>query len=157
MLTDVDFITESMLNEQQLRVLQIFKVISHGKDITPLRISTGVYEISHFSLEMMSMINLKRYQDFIIGVYEDWWDEYGVCDGFPQILDRTPILKDPDRKFVISLTPIIKAEQPSEGGWRWHKWGPYIGNQKPTCEYIHDESDMDKVYAYHIYEIMEES
>jgi hypothetical protein len=46
----------------------------------------------------------------------------------------------------------MKANQPKEDGWRWRKWGQYIGALEPTCEYIADEPHIDKVYVYHIYE-----
>jgi hypothetical protein len=39
------------------------------------------------------------------------------------------------------------------GGWRWHKWGPYIGTQEPKCEYIHDEPEIEEVFTYHVYEL----
>lgn len=53
--------------------------------------------------------------------------------------------------------PFVKmerCEQYPEGGWRWHKWGPYIGVQNPQCEYLYDEKNIDVVYTYHIYEIV---
>jgi hypothetical protein len=38
------------------------------------------------------------------------------------------------------------------GGWRWHKWGPYIGKGEPTTEYLDDEDGFaDGVYVYHFY------
>mgnify|MGYP000984510367 FL=1 len=38
------------------------------------------------------------------------------------------------------------------GGWRWHKWGEYLGNGTPTCEHLDDEDEFnDGVYVYHMY------
>ena len=77
-------------------------------------------------------------------------DNYGVCDNYQQVLDYYPELNDSNRKFVLSLCKISKKE---DGGWRWHKWGKYIGIQKSQCEYIGDEPEIKEVYVYHIYEM----
>jgi hypothetical protein len=40
------------------------------------------------------------------------------------------------------------------GGWRWHKWGEYIGTGQPTTEYLDDEEKFnDGIYTYHIEQI----
>lgn len=89
-----------------------------------------------------------------------YWDEYGqrpadtgVCDQWEQIVERWPEIRDSDRKFVISLCRVTKAAQPESGGWRWHKWGDYIGRFEPQCEYLHDEPEIDAVYTFHVYEV----
>jgi hypothetical protein len=79
---------------------------------------------------------------------------YGVCDDYHQILERWPEIESSERKFIICLTPIIRTEQPSSGGWRWHKWGTYIGDHEITAEYIYDCKDVIMVYCFHIYEII---
>lgn len=85
---------------------------------------------------------------------DDYRNNYGVCDNSHQVLKRYPeLLADLDRIFVVKMTPIFKDEQPEYGGWRWHKWGQYIGDKNPQCEYIYDEEDIDMVFCYHIYEI----
>lgn len=80
-------------------------------------------------------------------------DNYGVCDNYQQVLDYYPELNNLNRKFVLSLYKISKKNQPKNGGWRWHKWGKYIGNQNPRQEYIYDEPEIEEVIVYHIYEI----
>lgn len=80
---------------------------------------------------------------------------YGVCDNYKQILRRYyEIKKLKDRRFVIVLSPIYKKNEPLEYGWRWHKWGEYIGKHKITSEYLYDEAKIDMVYVYHIYELL---
>ena len=60
--------------------------------------------------------------------------------------------------FTLSVTDLSaqsrsgKADEPSSGGWRFRKWGEYIGKHEVTCEYIYDEPDIDFVYCFHIYE-----
>jgi hypothetical protein len=77
---------------------------------------------------------------------------YGVCDRIDNLLEFIPELTSTEREFVVLLHKITKSDQPNEGGWRWHKWGDYIGTQTPTTEYIYDEPEIEVVYCYHIYE-----
>lgn len=79
--------------------------------------------------------------------------DYGVCDTWEQILAKWPELKTMDRTFVIGVSPIYRADQPSYGGWRWHKWGEYIGSHDPQYEYLYDEKGIDVVYCFAIYEV----
>jgi hypothetical protein len=119
----------------------ILRLIGQGKE--EKRITTGVYQISHFGSS-----------NWPFGVAEDSAYTYGVCDNYEQVIARYPHVNDTDKKFVITLTPIVKAEQDSSGGWRWHEWGPYIGTLSPQHEYIFDEdATIQQVYVYHIYEI----
>lgn len=112
-------------------------------------LATGVVQIGHFGSS-----------DFPKGVKTVDWPKlsighYGVCDSYEQVLEKCPELRlDKDRKFVVTVTKIQKATQPPEGGWRWHKWGEYIGTQEPTSEYIYDEPLIEEVFCYHIYEIL---
>ena len=34
------------------------------------------------------------------------------------------------------------------GGWRWHKWGEYIGKHNPQYEYLDHESGIDYVLVW---------
>ena len=81
---------------------------------------------------------------------------YGVCDSPEQLMELYgEYLRSSPRRFCVSFTEVIKAQQSPSGGWRWHKWGPYVGKQEPQYEYLYDEKDIDKVCAYHIYELRE--
>jgi hypothetical protein len=90
-----------------------------------------------------------------------WWEEYGtrpedfgVCDNWEQITTRWPLIVSSDRKFVISLSRVTKAAQSPSGGWRWHKWGEYIGTKDPQHEYLYDEGpEIEAVFTFHIYEV----
>lgn len=81
------------------------------------------------------------------------FDEYGVCDNAEQVMQHYKFLADdPHNNYFIALTPISKEHQPASGGWRWHKWGSYIGTQKRTgCEYLYNEPNIDLVFTYHVY------
>jgi hypothetical protein len=117
------------------------------------------------NLYMYTNVNIVReYYSFIYpytSITEAWKhgmdfkSNYGVCDNAEQVIAKYPELETSDRKFVVILTPIIKSAQPSRNGWRWHKWGEYIGTQEPQCEYIYDEPVIEEVLLFHIYEVEE--
>ena len=81
-------------------------------------------------------------------------NSYGVVDNFDQLLSLYDFERD-TRKFAIFLTPIFKEHQAEDGGWRWSKWGPYYGTQKPQTEYLYDEPNIDLVFVYHIIEFFD--
>jgi hypothetical protein len=117
----------------------ILAIISAGKGTKELL--PGVYEVHHFGM-----------WPFPVPSYHD--THSGVCDSADQLLEHYGALcEDGGSHYVAFLTPIVKADQPSHGGWRWHKWGEYIGKQKPTCEYMYDEPEIEKVYVYTIYHV----
>lgn len=78
---------------------------------------------------------------------------YGVCDEPLQVLTTFPGLAVVDNKYVIGVAQLLKKEMYPKGGWRWHKWGPYIGEQKPMCEYLYDEPVIEEVWTFHILEL----
>lgn len=121
----------------------ILNILANGKE--GKHIQQGIYEIGHYGCSDF----LSNYDEYSQNLSINC---YGVCDDYNQILEQCPELNDVNREFTITITPVLKSEQSSSGGWRWHKWGPYIGNQIPTCEYLFDESNIDKIYVYHIYE-----
>ncbi len=77
---------------------------------------------------------------------------FGVCDSIEQWKEHCKALIDhPTLKVFASFCEIRKDEQPKKGGWRWHKWGPYIGVHEPQCEYLYDEPEIESVFVYHTY------
>lgn len=111
----------------------------------------GVYEVGHFGSSHFPAHGWGSHPEFgqlHPGTYRS---EYGVCDSIEQVLALFPELEAPGREFIVTLTPVLRANQSPDCGWRWHKWGPYIGAYKPKHEYLYDE-DIDKVFVYRIYE-----
>lgn len=130
----------------------------------PTRVYRGVYE-AHINFD-------KEIQDLIV---DQWpamndnsieWDRwiaytdnpaasYGVVDHWSQLplqaLDADP------RNLLVYLGLHRRADQPERGGWRWHKWGPYLGVHSPETstdfEYLHDAIDVVEVWTYHIVEV----
>ena len=83
-----------------------------------------------------------------------WKSSYGVADDLEQVeAYYAEDIADPNRQFILKFEVIVRDEQPKEGGWRWHKWGPYIGKHEIQCEYIYDEVGIDHVLIFHIYQV----
>lgn len=83
----------------------------------------------------------------------DYISTYGVADNIAQIQEyvKEQEAKGYDfGKCVINIRPILRKHEPAQGGWRWHKWGSYIGNFKHCCEYIHDEEGIEMVLCFSI-------
>jgi hypothetical protein len=86
--------------------------------------------------------------------------QYGVADSVDQLKEYfKEEIENPDRKFIITMTPVWqdKSNAGKGGGWRWHKWGDYIGNLNPKCEYLDDEDFGDGfqyVICFHLIEII---
>lgn len=83
------------------------------------------------------------------------WVAYGVCDDYTQVVTHhADILQSAD-KYVVHIVCIDKKYEPETEGWRWHKWGEYIGIHEPTTEYLYNEPHIDRVYVYSIYKIVD--
>lgn len=125
----------------------IYAIIAmlNGRASGAQEIREGVYEIGHFGGTSF----LRGYEHYPSNLSVHC---YGVCDSVDQLLEKCPELVESDRKFVVTVHTLKKSDQPLEGGWRWHKWGDYIGTQDPQCEYLHDEPVIEQVMTYHIYE-----
>lgn len=121
-------------------------------NIAPYRISgtNGYYLIKHFSGNHLLNIRSSDDEYFEIeGCYS-----YGVCDS-PEQFDKFigDTLRKNDDKFVVFFTHV-KKNVGEKDGWRWHKWGEYIGKGVPTTEYLADEAEFENgVYVYHIYRV----
>lgn len=81
--------------------------------------------------------------------------EFGVCDSVEQFHELH------GRKLDADILPwcaffVHVAKNPANagqrGGWRWHKWGEYVGTGTPTREYLDDEPGFDDgVFTFHVY------
>ena len=147
-----------MLVDPQLRQADpVLQEIGGGFPTT--RLDEGLYEIGHFSFDMLLSKrggNLHNEDDWDpyadLPTDRNYLGSYGVCDSPKQFMeDHGKALVESLDQFVISFTRIAKADQPAEGGWRWHKWGEYVGRLTPTTEYLHDEPEIEQVYCYHVF------
>lgn len=85
--------------------------------------------------------------------FENSISTYGVADNIEQIKERYKSQIESDNPVVIGVTVMSKEHQPEDGGWRWHKWGQYIGTQDPQCEYLYDEPEIKEVLVFHIFAV----
>ena len=78
---------------------------------------------------------------------------YGVCDSVEQFLASAVFAYYSVRpeEFLATLVEIKKSDQPNRGGWRWHKWGSYIGQHDIQHEYLDDEEGIESVFCFSIY------
>lgn len=77
--------------------------------------------------------------------------QFGVADNIEQIKEYyADEIKDPNEKFAISLRYIYqdKGNAGQYDGWRWCKWGPYIGTLNSQCDYLDDEDFGDDFSGY---------
>lgn len=133
-----------------------FRAGAHYEEVRP-----GVYFVRNwnpeFETSQIRTWNLRNYQEFDFehqlpdGRY---LGEYGVCDSPEQLLSLYDFEADP-RPLCIFLVKLRKEHEESWGGWRWHKWGEYIGEQKPQCEYLYDEPVIEEVCTYHVYQVVQ--
>ncbi|MBN3402913.1 hypothetical protein [Clostridium botulinum] len=117
------------------------------KDINNIYISNLNWKHSLQDLTDYKFVN--EYNEF----------DYGVCDNASQVLDYCnkeiqEYEKYKKKKYIAVMTPIFKSSQ-DEYGWRWHKWGSYIGVQNPQHEYLADEKNIDMIYVFQVKEVIE--
>lgn len=102
---------------------------------------------SYYDIEMYSDYKLEHIYMFD----RDSCDiPYGVCDNASQILERY----QPKEDEVVIMVPVFREPDQPYSGWRWHKWGPYIGVHQHHCEYLNDEENIDFVFCFSIYKIV---
>lgn len=117
-----------------------------------MRISNGIY-MSH---GIYSLINID-YQGWEDQGWEDHFSNdyvpaYGVADSVEQFIAKFGgFIEKSSDCYAVIFTAVYKNDQPEEDGWRWHKWGEYIGNKNPKCEYLYDEPDINLVYTFHVF------
>lgn len=75
---------------------------------------------------------------------------YGVADTADQVLDHVQPGKI-DNPCVITLTPVFRHHQPERDGWRWCRWGEYIGTRVSQADYLYDEPEIDMVLLWHLW------
>lgn len=86
--------------------------------------------------------------------------QYGVADSIEQVKEYyKEEIEDTTNKYFISLTPVwqVKKNKGKSGGWRWHKWGKYIGKLNPQKEYLDDEEfgdDFKYIICFHLHKVL---
>lgn len=79
------------------------------------------------------------------------WD-FGVADNLEQIIEYYNNGNFKGNHVV--FYNVVKRNSANAGcGWRWHKWGSYIGTRNPQCEYLNDEPEIEQVLTFSIYKV----
>lgn len=128
-------------------IAAITSMISGGQKTE--KIGDGMFICGHWNFD-----------DHLDKRWEPYWHDrelqvpsFGVCDSPVQFLEKCgdSLRNDAANEYVISFVLIKQEDQPPDGGWRWHKWGEYIGDKSPQFEYLFDEPDINEVYTFHVY------
>lgn len=133
----------------------ILEVLSKGSNLVA-EVVPGCYLITHHNFyHLLERGAILSEWSELPSKDEDYLNCYGVCDSVEQFLEvYKDALAEGHRRFVVCFTCVRKADQPADGGWRWHKWGPYMGKQNVSgCEYLYDEPNVEQVYCFHIMEL----
>ena len=111
----------------------------------------GFYLIPHLDADGVVRDAIGRKLSF-----DEKFFHYGVADNALNIFEHHPELSLFDeRNFVVFMTEIRREDQPTFDGWRWHKWGDYIGQHEPEYEYLADEEGIESVFVYRIFWLKE--
>ncbi len=132
------------------------------------KIEDGVYETMTHSFEYIirDHTDYQEIKGASYGLFDESWNliprggplfgyktiqiPYGVADNIEQIKEFfAKAIQNPNQKLVISYVVIDKKDEPKNGGWRWHKWGEYIGKHEIQHEYLADEVGIEKVLCFH--------
>jgi len=143
----------------------VLGVIGHGNSGAK-KLAKGFYLVTHFSFE--HVIGEHRVIQDWSGEESDWArrkqeradfklppDVYGVCDTPEQFMERyAAAFEAAPSKYIVSFNIQKKEHQSPDGGWRWHKWGTYIGDKQPQEEYLFDEGpEITQATCFHVYEL----
>ncbi len=136
------------------------KEIEPGIYLTKLNFHLGMGQYTEFksidSHQRLGKDGLpKKYEQgsSMVDYFNNTVECYGIADNVEQIKEFYKEQINSDANIVISLTEIRKDKQPESGGWRWEKWGKYIGTKESQAEYIADEPEIDSVYVFHVYSV----
>lgn len=90
--------------------------------------------------------------DYISWLTKSWSDGrsvfYGLCDNASQAIE----FYREQQSYGLKGNHIILLNLLDD--FRWHKWGPYIGEFTPRHEYFRDEEGIDFVFAFEIYKVV---
>jgi hypothetical protein len=114
--------------------------------IRTTRVDVGIYKDCGFNFR--SDVDMTDWEEFF---HDDEVPAYGVADSIEQFLERFgAIITASPRSYAVGFTEVRRADQEPRGGWRWHKWGEYIGKHEPQYEYLYDEPLIESVVTFSV-------
>ena len=105
-------------------------------------IAPGVYEVDLNFDNVIAEFYPNSDQPFI---YEC---AYGLCDNYQQAINTFSKYANSENKYCLFVTPIYREDQPEKYGFRYHKWGDYIGTQWFQHTYLYDDKHIDVIYSF---------
>lgn len=81
-------------------------------------------------------------------VYHRRLISYGLSDSISQVIEKY------GQDHLITLYPVFRKSEPNNQGFRFHKWGPYIGIYQETVdnyEYLYD-TDLYLIWIYEVHD-----
>jgi hypothetical protein len=119
-------------------------------ECNPVRVSKGIYKNTGFNLH--NQVNRKEWgSPYQFADIDPNIPTHGVADSIEQFVEKyDKLLEDSPHEYVVGFQTVRKNEQSSTGGWRWHKWGEYIGVHKITTEYLYDEPVVEEVVCFSV-------
>ena len=122
------------------------------------KIADGYYKTTHFNSEMIAFGQQHSLSDEqLYPEFENGPATYGVVDSPEQFdADFGQQMRDDARELAVFFTHIRKdpSNRGQGGGWRWRKWGEYLGHGTPQYEYLDDEEGFNNgVWVYHIHSV----
>ena len=102
---------------------------------------------------------VKKYIDECIHTYqhndETNIDKYFEGENLVQFMDAME-KQNCEYGFVLLLTPIVNEHNGEWGGWRWCRYGEYIGHHKIKHEYLNDEKGVDFVFTWELIPVVKD-
>lgn len=124
----------------------MLKDVRLGGALNPARLRVGVYENCGFNFA--NAIDRRGWEDFFD---DEAIPSYGVVDSIDQLFEKFgATIEASPLGHAVGFTEVRRGDQPSDGGWRWHKWGKYHGTREPRCEYLHDEPEIESVMTFSV-------
>lgn len=139
---------------KDLGLAQLLGAIGSGRGGgTPEQVEPGLFKCGHWNFDAYLSPEWTRDWDFEGEESRGMPPEYGVCDSIGQFKRKyfDKLSSDPKHEYVVSFVHIQKALEPQQNGWRWCKWGEYVGEKEPKYEYLAHEPEITEVYTFHVY------
>lgn len=143
----------------QDRMAILLESITSGASREPETLGEGYALIAHwnpaFCIAEIAAAEVRGRDDFEFAYPKvqmpdgEYIPRYGVCDSveqFDALYGDT--LRAHEHSFIVTFVEVLREDQPSWGGWRYHKWGEYVGTQEPQSEYLYHDKHIDRVFTF---------
>lgn len=155
------YISNNNVHTEELATIQeLINNLKNAKDIRDFlyQIKTGIYKgcWSKSDLKDYCGLEVEEYDSFLNknNFNSSFRENFGVADNIEQVLEHYPELLESKDSFIVIFSDVYRKDQPKSYGFRYEKFGEYIGTQDIQHEFIYDDKHIDKVIIYHIFKIL---